>query len=102
MATNHVVVESPAAFPRRVAAWLAETMADVLAARGRCAIALSGGVTPRPVYAALATRDLASDDDWNRADVYFADERAVPPDHPERTFRMSWEIMLASTNVPKN
>ena len=101
MATNHVVVESPAAFPRRVAAWLAETMADVLAARGRCAIALSGGVTPRPVYAALATRDLASDVDWNRADVYFADERAVPPDHPDSNFRMAREILLAPLTVPE-
>ena len=101
MATNHVVVESPTAFPRRVAAWLAETMAEVLAVRRRCAIALSGGVTPRPVYAALAAPDLASDVDWNRVDVYFADERAVPPDHPDSNFRMARETLLAPLMVPE-
>ncbi len=87
-----LVVEPTAALPRRAAAWLAETMADVLVARGHCAVALSGGTTPRPVYAALAAPDLAGRIDWNRVDVYFGDERATRVAIPAaRVHRMEGE-----------
>ncbi len=95
-----LVVEPTAALPRRAAAWLAETMADVLVARGHCAVALSGGTTPRPVYAALAAPDLAGRIDWNRVDVYFGDERAVPRDHPDSNFHMAMEVLLTRVAIP--
>jgi len=75
-------------------------MADVLAARGRCAIALAGGGTPRPVYAALAAPDVATRIDWNRVDVFFGDERAVPPDDPESNFRMATDALLSRVAIP--
>lgn len=95
-----LVVEPTAALPRRAAAWLAQTMADVLVARGHCAVALSGGTTPRPVYAALAAPDLAGRIDWNRVDVYFGDERAVPRDHPDSNFHMAMEVLLTRVAIP--
>ena len=98
--SHHVVVETPGAFAHRAAAWLAETMADVLAARGRCALALSGGGTPRPVYAALAAPELARRVDWNGVDVYFGDERAVPRDHADSNFRMAMEALLSLVPIP--
>src|SRR6266581_1900791 len=75
-------------------------MADVLVARGHCAVALSGGTTPRPVYAALAAPDLAGRIDWNRVDVYFGDERAVPRDHPDSNFHMAMEVLLTRVAIP--
>ena len=75
-------------------------MADVLAARGRCALALSGGATPQPVYAALAGPDLASRIAWNGVDVYFGDERAVPRDHADSNFRMAMEALLSRVPIP--
>jgi len=106
MPSRHVVVETPGAFAHRAAAWLAETVADVLAAprggrgAGRCALALSGGTTPRPVYAALAAPELASRVDWNGVDVYFGDERAVPRDHADSNFRMAMEALLSRVPIP--
>jgi 6-phosphogluconolactonase len=98
-----LVVEPSEALPHRAAAWLAETMADALAARGACAIALSGGSTPRPVYAALAAPppDLAREIDWSRVEVYFADERAVPPDDRDSNFRLAMEALLARVPIPE-
>jgi 6-phosphogluconolactonase len=95
-----VVVEPTATLPRRAAQWLAETMVSVLAGRGRCAIALSGGETPRPVYAALAAPDIAGGIDWSGVEVYFVDERAVPPDHADSNFRMATETLLAQVPIP--
>ena len=100
MTTRQVVVESPGTFPRRAAAWLAETLSDALTARGQCAIALSGGTTPRPVYAALAAPDLARGIDWSRVHVYFGDERAVPPGQVDSNFRMAMESLLSRVAVP--
>ena len=100
MASPHVVVETPAAFPRRAAIWLAKTMLDVLMARGRCTLALSGGTTPRPVYAALAGPDLVAGIDWSRVDVYFGDERAVPPEDAASNFHMAMESLLSKVAIP--
>lgn len=100
MAARQVVVEPPGVFPRRAAAWLAEALSDALSARGQCTIALSGGTTPRPVYAALAAPDLANGIDWSRVHVYFADERAVPPDHVDSNFRMARESLLSRVPIP--
>ena len=101
MTSPNVVVEEMESFPRRAAQWLAETMARVLATRGHCAIALSGGTTPRPVYAALAAPDLAGGIAWNRVDVYFGDERAVPRDDAESNYRMAMEALLTHVAIPE-
>ena len=54
-------------------------------------LALSGGSTPKPVYERLATLDYP----WSDVDVFFGDERCVPPDHPESNFRMANEALLS-------
>jgi 6-phosphogluconolactonase len=48
-----------------------------LASSERVSLALSGGTTPGPAYARLAELSRASLD-WQRVDLYFADERMVP------------------------
>lgn len=45
-------------------------------------IALSGGSTPRPAYEAAAR--LAPD--WSRVEVWWADERCVPPDDAQSNY----------------
>jgi len=63
-------------------------------ARGRCSIALSGGSTPGPVYEELGNSDLAELIPWTQLDIYFADERAVPLDHPESNYRLVKDTLL--------
>ena len=62
-------------------------------------IALSGGNTPRPVYARLAA--LGHDLPWDLIRITFGDERCVPPDDPESNFKMAWETLLAPAAVPE-
>ncbi len=54
--------------------WLKEHIERSVAERGRCVLGLSGGSTPKPVYAALATAVA----DWSNVTVFLADERCVP------------------------
>ena len=55
------------------------------------AVALSGGSTPKQLYRALAMSPLI---DWSRVELFFGDERAVPPTHPDSNFRMVKEALL--------
>jgi len=68
-----------------------------LAERDQFRIALSGGNTPRPVYAALAEMDLP----WDRVFFTFGDERCVPPDDEQSNFRMARESLFLPAAVPE-
>lgn len=59
-------------------------------AQRRFSIVLAGGSTPRATYAALA----AADSDWSRWDIYFGDERCLPPDDAGRNSRMAADVWL--------
>ncbi len=68
-------------------------------AEGRCAVALSGGTTPRPLYRLLAT-EFRDQVPWGQVDLFWGDERYVPPDDPRSNFRMVRETLLDLVPVP--
>lgn len=79
----------------RAAADLIEAAAQrAVATRGRFSLALSGGSTPRTLYHLLAT-DYRSRIPWSLSELFFGDERCVPPNHPDSNFRMAREALLA-------
>lgn len=59
--------------------------------RGFFRLALAGGTTPMPVYRALAEDP---DIDWRRWQLFFGDERTVPPEHPDSNYRMVREALV--------
>jgi 6-phosphogluconolactonase len=61
--------------------------------RGRFAVVLAGGSTPKATYEILAS-DYADRIDWGNVHVFFGDERAVPPDHEDSNYRMAREALL--------
>ena len=65
-----------------------------LAARGRFRVAFPGGRTPRGMLERLAASPWREQLDWGHVIVLFADERAVPPDHPDSNYRMVREALL--------
>ena len=64
--------------------------------RQRFGIALSGGNTPRSVYAEMAKRDLP----WEKFLFTFGDERCVPPENDESNFWMASEALFRPASVP--
>lgn len=63
-------------------------------ARGRFTAVLSGGSTPRRMYEFLAARPLRDGIDWSRVEVFWGDERGVPPDHPDSNFHLASSALL--------
>jgi 6-phosphogluconolactonase len=66
---------------------------------GRCALALSGGTTPRALYRLLA-EEYASRVPWSQVDLFWGDERYVPPDDPRSNYRMVKEALLDRSPIP--
>jgi 6-phosphogluconolactonase len=66
----------------------AELLADAARAGGH--VALAGGNTVNAAYRSAA--ELASD--WSGVDVWWGDERAVPPDDERSNFRLGRETLL--------
>jgi 6-phosphogluconolactonase len=91
--TPELLVLDPAAFGSLAARRIAAEIRRVLGSRDRCTLALSGGETPRPVYQHLAA-ELPERESWDRIEVYFADERCVPPDDPASNYRMARQTLL--------
>ena len=66
--------------------------------RGIFRIVLAGGNTPKSLYEKLAHADA----DWSSWEIYFGDERCLPPAHAERNSRMAIDSWLAHVPIPEN
>ncbi|MCS7080252.1 MAG: 6-phosphogluconolactonase [Chloracidobacterium sp.] len=71
-------------------------------ARGRFAVAFSGGNTPRVIFRLLATEAFARRVNWSAVHCFWGDERCVPPNHADSNFRLAWEILLAPLGVSES
>ena len=93
-----LVYETSAEIAEAAARDFAARAEEAIHERGRFAVALAGGSTPKATYEALA-RDHAEDIDWARVHVFFGDERTVPPDHEDSNYRMAHEALLSRVPV---
>src|SRR5487761_2436508 len=95
--TRIEAVEDAAELAERAARWIADLAG---ASRGRFAICLSGGSTPRRLYQLLAAAPYRETMPWDRVHWFWGDERCVPWDHPDSNYRMAREAMLAQSPAP--
>ena len=87
---------------QRAARHFVEAAQAAVAARGRARIAISGGSAPKPVFQALADPSLPwrARMPWGKLDLFWVDERCVPPDDETSNYRMTREAMLEHVPLP--
>lgn len=85
------VIENEADYIRTAAELISAAATISIGRRGFFRIALAGGSTPRPIYEALAQDP---DIDWRRWQIFWSDERTVPPDSEESNYRMVRTALL--------
>ncbi|MGI4744514.1 MAG: 6-phosphogluconolactonase [Janthinobacterium lividum] len=73
---------------------------QALAKQGPFVIALSGGSTPKRLYEILASSAYASRFPWDRVQLFFGDERFVPPEDPSSNYHMTNLALLSKVLVP--
>jgi len=93
---EYIVEPDSAALAWRAADKLVEAAEQAVAKRGQARIAISGGSTPKAAFQLLAdpSQQFLKRMPWGKLDLYWVDERTVPPDDPESNYRMAREAML--------
>lgn len=81
------------ALSRAAADELIELAQAAVAARGRFHVALSGGSTPRRLFELLAARGKDALP-WDQIELWWGDERCVPPDHADSNYGMAREHLI--------
>ncbi len=66
--------------------------------RGVATLALSGGNTPRLMFASMVKRGFA----WSGVEFFQVDERCVPADDPQSNFRMIRESLLLPAGIDES
>jgi 6-phosphogluconolactonase len=100
---NHKIqiVANAEAICRAAAETLVKHIGKTLQTKDIYSIALSGGSTPRSLYALLADDPVFGRQiPWERIHFFWGDERHVSPDHPDSNYRMAFEAMLSRVPIP--
>jgi 6-phosphogluconolactonase len=92
----YYVEPDAAALARRAAQYFVEMVEEAVDRRGRARVAISGGSTPKAAFALLSDpgQPWFGRMRWDRLDLYWVDERCVPPDDQQSNFRMTREALL--------
>jgi 6-phosphogluconolactonase len=80
------VLDTPEAVARAAADLVVQIAAEAIERSGQFNVALSGGSTPKALYALLSGDEYRDLVDWQHVNIYFSDERFVPPDSEESNF----------------
>jgi 6-phosphogluconolactonase len=96
------VLPTPAATARAAAQLFSDAALKAATDSGIARIAISGGTTPKSMFQLLAdpAEPFFKQVPWDRIELYWVDERCVPPDHPESNYRMTNEALLSKVPLP--
>ena len=92
-----IATPTPEEVAREAALRMAKPLRDAIDWRGKAAIALSGGNTPRAAYGILAADKSIN---WSKVDVFWVDERAVAPTDDRSNFHHAKEQLLDPARIP--
>lgn len=84
---------------RELADWIGSYIGEVLTKRDRFTFVLSGGSTPKQLYALLAESPYKESIAWDRVHFFWGDERAVPFEDSRNNARMCYEELLNKVPV---
>jgi 6-phosphogluconolactonase len=94
------VFSTPADVAAAAAELFTSSIASAVKARGIARVAISGGTTPKAMFSLLASEPFVSRVAWDKLDLYWVDERCVPPDDAESNYRMTREALLSKVPLP--
>lgn len=101
MATPQIkVLPKPADVAAEAAERIIKAAHAAVARSGSFSIALSGGSTPKVLYELLASDACRDRMPWGDTEIFFGDERVVPPDHKDSNYKMASEALLKKVPIP--
>src|SRR5688500_2135362 len=91
-----IVVDKPGPLADLLARRMEREAVAAFEARGRFALALTGGSLAATFFPRLSRAGV----DWTHTDFFWGDERAVPPSDPESNFASAHALWLRPAAVP--
>lgn len=83
------------------AQFIIKTAAKSIKKNGRFTFALSGGSTPKALFALMALPHHATQIDWKKTFVFWSDERKVPLNDEDNNAKMAIGALLSKVSIPK-
>ena len=78
------------------AAYILATLSAALSTQSLATIAISGGSSPKLLFALLAKTGF----DWSRVHFFWVDERCVPPTDSQSNFKLADDTLLTPAHIP--
>jgi 6-phosphogluconolactonase len=91
------IAADPTGSAEQCADYIENLLREAIASTGRATFAISGGNTPAPMFRKLAASGL----DWSKIQVFWVDERCVPPTDKQSNFKSANESLLQPAQVPQ-
>ena len=85
------------AIAQKAAALYVDAAQQAARERGVFRVAMAGGSTPKSLHALLTAEPFRSQLPWDKMQIFFGDERHVPPDHADSNFRMVSETFVSKS-----
>jgi 6-phosphogluconolactonase len=96
MSVQSFVYESADAASAACATKVLELLGDALSAQPRASIAVSGGTTPKRMFADMAKSGF----DWTNVHLFWVDERCVPPTDSESNYKLAKDHFIDAARFP--
>lgn len=74
---------------------------EAIGARDVFHVAISGGHTPRRFFELLGETPDAMALPWDKVELFWVDERYVPPDSPHSNYRLAADTFLTRVDIPQ-
>ena len=98
---EYYVYEDAAGFAHHAASFFADQIRSAVASRGVAKIAISGGNTPKPIFALLAGDEFLKTVPWDKVLLFWVDERSVPPTDKDSNYGMTKTALLDKVPIPE-
>lgn len=96
------IFESEIELLKAIADYFVQIANETVAMMQRFAVVLSGGNSPKKLYALLASDAYKNKVNWNEVDFFFGDERYVPHSDNASNYKMANDVLLHPLNIPSN
>jgi 6-phosphogluconolactonase len=94
------VYENASAMSEGAADWIADYVSSTLLVKPAFSLLLSGGNTPKDLYRTLAGGRYNIS--WEKVNIFFGDERAVPFNDEHNNGKMAYDLLLKNSGIPSS
>ncbi|HLZ63614.1 MAG TPA: 6-phosphogluconolactonase [Ktedonosporobacter sp.] len=97
---NIAIYPDADALSHAAAQYVVQIANESIVTHGRFTLALAGGNTPKKLYGLLASEPYSSQINWALVEVFWSDERCVPPESEDSNYHLAQEVLLSKVPIP--